>query len=117
MRADAQVLQQVVSMWLSGLPLHLVFLGGLLFALLQGRRYPRPSLLVAIGCGLHLVAGVVMPILYAVLPRLEGLPTAFVYPALGVLGSVLRAVSAALLLVAVYAGRKPRAAPPLPPTL
>lgn len=94
---------------LSHAPMHLVALGGLILAVVNWSKWPRASQLLALGCGLHLALGVGMPILYGLLPHLvpHGPQMGTLYTILSFGWSIANAVGFGLIILAVYAGRKP----------
>ena len=101
-------------------PLLLALVGGIIFALTRWKRKPKVSMMVAIGLGLMLVHVFVFLIVYDLVPPifLRGISattTEFetaerirrnLFLTLGLISNALLAVPFALLLAAVFMGRK-----------
>lgn len=102
------------------LPLLLAMVGGIIFALTRWKRKPRVSMMVVIALGLMLVHVFVFLIVYDLVPPifLRGISattTEFetaerirrnLFLTLGLISNALLAVPFALLLAAVFMGRK-----------
>jgi hypothetical protein len=103
-------MKAVLSQWAYSLPIVLVWMAGLLFALRCWRRNRRVSLLVAISCGLSLLVTLVMPIVsqfaFALFrPSYSSVPFLFLSMAVSVLWHCLAAISSGLLIYAAFVDR------------
>src|SRR5262245_59106845 len=102
---------ELLTMMLPVLPLVLVWLCGLLYAVVSWRRHPSVSGMVCAGCGLlllNLVGGQLLVWLVLQQQAAMGLPASQLSLSLGtiaLLRSVLSAVGVALLLVAAFGWR------------
>jgi hypothetical protein len=110
----ANIVLGILRNLLSHAPMLLISLGGLVLAFMNWGKWPRASLLLALGCGLNLLLGVGMPIVYGVLPHLfrgtSGIGT--IYTVLSFVWGILAAAGSGLIILAVYAGRKTDATGP-----
>jgi hypothetical protein len=94
------------------LPLLLVYLVGLMLALVFWRRHPTPCVLVLISTAILLVASVAQTFLtqYLIHARnergWEPQQLSWILSALAMAGSILRAIALSLLLSAVFLGRQ-----------
>jgi len=102
------------------LPLLLAMVGGIVFALTRWKRKPRVSMMVVLGLGLMIVHVFVFLIVYDLVPPifLRGISAATtefetaerirrnLFLTLGLISNALLAVPFALLLAAVFMGRK-----------
>jgi len=105
---------QFLTQLLGQAPVLLVYLVGMVLALVFWRRCPRPAMLTLIGMALLLVTTLVQSFLFIYLvwarddfgwsqERLG-----WMLSANGLMGSVIRAAAFALVLTAVFMGRKER---------
>lgn len=107
--SDMSGLMEILRSLASHVPAVLVCGAGVIIAIFKWRQAPSASLLCLLGSGLLLFLGIVMPIVYALIPRMMGSHdysvTRVVYSSLNVLWGLLAAGAYALLILAVYAGR------------
>jgi hypothetical protein len=105
-----------------GIPEMAAMFLGMVVALAQWRRYPRPALLSFLAFGIMLVVTILMAFVTTLIPM--GIPIEFAFFAgnedlfftvAGTVQSFLFAGTYLLLIFAIYAARKPR--PPMPPHL
>jgi hypothetical protein len=95
----------------AGAPLLLVYLAGMVLALVLWRRSPTASLLCLIGMGLLLVAAVAQPLANLFVIRSMssqgwgGDRVSMLLSVSAVIGSLVRAVAMGLLVGAVFSGR------------
>lgn len=114
-----EYLSPILMRLLIELPLLLVWLAGIGLALARWRAHPRVSLLVTLACAISLVATVLATPLM-ILPmalREHGWAVTrigFVMSAVGLLLTIASASAWILVLAAVFSGRKPAPAAPLP---
>ena len=103
---------QFLTQLLGEAPVLLVYLVGLVLALVFWRRCPRPAMLTLIGTALLLVTALVQSFLfiYLVWARDEfgRERLGWMLSANGLMGSVMRAAAFALVLTAVFMARKER---------
>ena len=99
-------------------PMLLVLLGGIVVALIRGRRHPLVSAVVALGCGVLLLEQIAIAAVYVILPlymtrwsnyqpfsTTGGWDYVFVVRVMGILQSVLYALGVALLVVSTMVAR------------
>ena len=95
-------------------PVLLVYLAGMVLALVFWRRCPRPAMLTLIGMALFLVTTLVQSFLFIYLVRARDdfgwshEMLGWIVSASGLIGSVIRAAAFGLMLTAVFIGRKER---------
>jgi hypothetical protein len=107
---DTKIFSELLGGVATQLPVLLVCLVGIMVALISWRRAPAASLWTFLAFGLALLLCILIPISQQTMLRmmkessLDTRVTANI--ALGVVWSIVRAISYILLLVGVYAGRK-----------
>ncbi len=107
---DTKIFSELLGGIAVQLPVLLVCLVGIMVALISWRRAPAASLWTLLAFGLALLLCILIPISQQTMLRmmtessLDTRVTANI--ALGVVWSIVRAISYILLLVGVYAGRK-----------
>jgi ABC-type methionine transport system permease subunit len=107
---DTKIFSELLGGVATQLPVLLVCLVGIMVALISWRRAPAASLWTLLAFGLALLLCILIPISQQTMLRmmkessLDTRVTANI--ALGVVWSIVRAISYILLLVGVYAGRK-----------
>lgn len=114
MNATPEVLRHVLLNLLHSAPINLVFLAGLVLALVKWRRFPFPSLLLCSGCVLHLLVSIGAAFGYALLTRVAS-PTPALFTVFAIIIALLHAVSIGLLILAIYFHR-PEPIAPVPPS-
>lgn len=96
---------------LSGAPLYVVWIGGILLALTRWSRHPRVCALVAAALGLEIVVNLGSTVVYTVMPMLverSGMSMSVmstVYGAFGFLQGIVSAAAWALVLLAIFGWR------------
>ena len=104
-------------------PMLLVLLGGIVVALIRGRRHPLVSAVVALGCAVLLLEQIAIAAVYVILPlymtrwsnyqpfsTTGGWDYVSVVRVLGILQSVLYALGVALLVVSTMVARRDESA-------
>jgi hypothetical protein len=111
---DGELLE-MVKMLAVQIPEMVILLLGMIVAIMNWSRYPRPALMSFFGCGILLLLTVATEAVYFLVPRHwgPGFDGELFFLAVGGARSLLAAGALLLLIFAVYAGRRPR--PPLPP--
>lgn len=109
-------MEKIISLSLSQLayqaPLLLIYLVGMVLGLMFWRRYPGPSMLTLISTGILLSVSVIQIVAtqYLFQAHIEmGWETkrfSWMVSAIGLTGSLLRALAIGLLLAAVFLGRR-----------
>jgi hypothetical protein len=104
-------LAHFISMILSQLAMLIVYVVAAIFAIKWWRRFPRPAMLLLLGVSIHLVTTVSWAALqtYLVttyLPARGAQSVSYVFHILALVGGVLHAVATALMVGAVFAGRR-----------
>ncbi len=99
------------SMFLMQLPTFFVCVAGLIVVVASWKKSPSGSLWAALGFGVALALCFAVPLGQQILVRLmedtEPISRAKASSALGLFWSIWRALTYGLLLIAVYAGRRP----------
>jgi hypothetical protein len=108
-------LLEMVKMLAVQIPEMVILLLGMIVALMNWSRYPRPALMSFFACGILLLLTVGTEAVDYLVPRHLnlGLDNDLFFLVVGGVRSFLAAGAFLLLIFAVYAGRRPR--PPLPP--
>jgi predicted membrane channel-forming protein YqfA (hemolysin III family) len=107
---DTRIFSELLGAVATQLPVLLVSLVGIMVALISWRRAPAASLWTFLAFGLALLLCILIPISQQTMLRmmkessLDTRVTANIV--LGIVWSIVRAISYVLLLVGVYAGRK-----------
>jgi hypothetical protein len=97
----------------SSAPVYIVWLIGIVLALMRWRKHPQVSLMIVLALGMMLVTSIIFQYLYIWLPRrlldgdLSSMSITRVYTVLGVIHSSVSAVGFGLLLVALFRWRHP----------
>ena len=100
------------------LPTLLAYLVVIVIALVEWKKYPRPSLLLLAAVAVSLVLTIGFPILQNVifaqqqLGEIQATQMGWLLSGLGFVSSLIRAVALALMVAAVYVGRQPAPAEP-----
>jgi hypothetical protein len=88
-------------------PLLIAYVAGLVVAVVYGKRYPRPCLLLGLACFLLLMTAIVTTVGFYVVMRSQagGRFLGHVLTALNLVGGLLRAAGFALVVLAVFVDR------------
>jgi hypothetical protein len=107
----------LLSSAVTQLPILVVAVVGIVFSLMKRRQAPQAALWAILGFGLTLALCIFVPTVQTIIQLwvMEGdspAQRASVFAGLGILWSLLRAISYLLLLVAVFVGRSAHHQPP-----
>ena len=120
MHTSMSVFPMFFSHLAAGVPMYLVYLVGMAFALTRLQRSPRPAMFVFIGCALSLLTSITIAFLQAwVISRQAmnaeaGASIARTMSLLGLMSSLGHAVAIGCLVAAAFVDR-PLLARPMPP--
>ncbi len=107
-------LTQILTALTSQLPLLLMCLVGAIVALTKWPQAPRASLWVLLGCSVGVLVSIVAPVVQILsVDWMRGMAMsqrATMFTAIGLVWSLLRAVSVLFFLIGAYAGRQEAAA-------
>jgi hypothetical protein len=101
--ADQSVINELLREWMFSLPILAVWIAGFVIAIGRWREHPKVATLVMISCGMSVLTTLLMPVILRVVSRL--MPFVVLPVLVSVAWTCLAAVSAGLLIYAVFVGR------------
>ena len=104
------------------IPLYLIYLVGIIVALVYLKRHPRVSFLTIISIGISLLAGIIVTVVQVLLPSYlirqgsSAQSLGYYFFGLGIISNLIHVVTFGLLLIAIFTGRsaRPNFPPPAP---
>ena len=121
--SDYGSLSYLLSALLAQTPLYLIYLVGIVVAVIYLKKYPKIALYTIASISISLIAGISLTIVQALLPSYlvrqgkDLKSTGYYFFALGIISTLVHVVAFGLLLLAIFSGRSTNSShlPPPPP--